>query len=414
MDKTDANTDGPTRRDYVKYGGAVLGGSLFAGCTGSDGTPTETDTAATDDTATAEATDTATADGSYSVSMSPAGTVEFEQPPTSVMVYNLLYADMAVAFGAGEAVNSLGFSTDAAGSLHAYYDRLDGVSFDSEGLTQLNSGSGSVSVDMELFYSLDSDLHLTDPALFASFKGWSADDVEEIEETVGPWFGNNYSRNNTAPPEAYADDYEYYTLWEITEKVSRVFQQRARYEALRSIHDGMLQTVEEKLPPADQRPTVGSVIYIDGTFYPAKINTAGFANAHTRPLGANDAFTADDVTYESSYDFETMLEIDPEVILHRYGYSYYDVSAVREELAADSVGSQLSAVQNDRVYADGNPMQGPLMNLFQTEMAAKQLYPEQFGAWPGTDGSAYPEIPEGERLFDRAEVAAVVQGEFDA
>ncbi len=37
--------------------------------------------------------------GPYSVTMSPVGTVELESVPANVMVYSLLYADMAVAYG---------------------------------------------------------------------------------------------------------------------------------------------------------------------------------------------------------------------------------------------------------------------------------------------------------------------------
>jgi hypothetical protein len=55
--------------------------------------------------------------------------------------------------------------------------------------------------------------------------------------------------------------------------------------------------------------------------------------------------------------------------------------------------------------------QGPIMNLFQLEMTAKQLYPDVFGSWPGyEDGESYPEIPEDERLFDRERVAGIVTG----
>ena len=32
--------EAPTRRDYVKYGGAVVGGGLLAGCTGDSPPPT--------------------------------------------------------------------------------------------------------------------------------------------------------------------------------------------------------------------------------------------------------------------------------------------------------------------------------------------------------------------------------------
>jgi len=107
-----------------------------------------------------------------------------------------------------------------------------------------------------------------------------------------------------------------------------------------------------------------------------------------------------------------MLAADPDVILHSQGISgSFDVSESRETLEDHPVGSELAAVRNDRVYGSGTPFQGPLMNLFQLEMTAKQLYPDVFGGWPA-DGSedAYPEIPADERPFDRERVADVVRG----
>jgi hypothetical protein len=45
--------------------------------------------------------------------------------------------------------------------------------------------------------------------------------------------------------------------------------------------------------------------------------------------------------------------------------------------------------------------------MFQTEMAAKQLYPDEFGSYPG-----YGELSEGEQLFDRRRLADVVSGDL--
>ncbi|WP_115891604.1 MULTISPECIES: ABC transporter substrate-binding protein [Haloferax] len=413
QDLTDRAT--PTRRACLKGGGALLAGGLLAGCAGQNDAESSTD--ATETAATTAATDAETAaDGDaagYTVSMSPAGDVTFESVPENVMVYNLVYADAAVAFGHGDAVNSLGFDSDAGGrTLDAYYERLDGVSFDRSDLAQLNSGSGSVNIDKELVYELDSDLHLVDPALVASFDGWDQSDVEEIREQVAPWFGNAYSRTHARPPEPYADDYQYYTLWEIVENVGQVFREEDRYAALEAVHSDLLDTIRSDLPPESERPSVGVVIYMDEAFYPTKIDAPGFATSHIRPLGVTDAFAAGDVTFETSYDFEAMLEIDPDVLLHSYGIdSYYDVASIRETLENHPVGGELSAVRNDRVYPSGTPVQGPIMNLFQLEMTAKQLYPDRFGAWPAYDGGAYPEIPEGERLFDRERVAGIVTGD---
>jgi len=402
MVRSDSDGTHRTRRSYLA-GSAALGTALLAGCSGTQ----------SDDETTSE-TSTSASDGTYTAAISPVGDVAFDAVPERVMVYSLIYADAAVTYGHGDAVNSLGFDSQAGGNtLDAYYDRLDGVSFDHADLTQLNSGTGSVSVDKELFYELDSDLHLVDPALVASFDGWDESDIEEIRDNVAPWFGNIYSRHDSTPPEPYADDYQYYTLWEIAARVADVFQEQEKYERLASVHDDLVSTIRSNLPPEDERPTVASVIYMDGTFYPSKINTAGFANAHVRPLGATDVFASSDVSFEASLDVETLLEADPDVVLHRYGIaSYYDVPAIRDELASDPAGQNLSAVQNDRFYPGGHPVQGPLMNLFQLEMTAKQLYPDQFGAWPTYEaGQPYPEIPEDERLFDRADVAAIVTGD---
>ncbi len=68
------------------------------------------------------------------------------------------------------------------------------------------------------------------------------------------------------------------------------------------------------------------------------------------------------------------------------------------------------AILNGRVYAQGGRYQGPILNLFQLEMTAKQLYPEQFGAWPSYADGPYPEIPKDEQLFDRDRVTNAING----
>lgn len=408
----DSAIGGLSRRDCLAYSGAIVGSGLLAGCTGQadEDKPATPATESATETPTETETETPT-DTGYAVEMAPVGEVEFESVPENVLVYSLLYADMAVAFGHGDAVNSLGFDAQAGGNtLDAYYEQLPEVSFDHEDLTQLNTGSGEINVSKELFYELDSDLHLADPCLFMSFKGWEKDDIEEIEEQLAPWFGNIYSREHSQPPESCEDDYEYYMLWEISEKVAQVFQESDRFDELSAIYEDLLTQIRSNLPPEEERPTVASVIFMQDTFYPSHINTPGISNAHVRPLGAADAFAESEVDYQTTYDYETMLEVDPDVILHEFGIaSYYDVEAVQATLEDHSIGSRLTAVENDAVFASGNPVQGPLMNLFQLEMTAKQLYPEQFGDWPGyVHGDTYPEIPTDERLFDRERVAEIV------
>ncbi len=100
-----------TRRSLLKGAGAASTGALLAGCTG-DGASDETQTpeegaseTATEATA-AESTTTETGDG-YAVAMSPVGTVEFDAVPENVFTVFPQYADMAVALGHGDAVNSV-------------------------------------------------------------------------------------------------------------------------------------------------------------------------------------------------------------------------------------------------------------------------------------------------------------------
>ena len=64
----------------------------------------------------------------------------------------------------------------------------------------------------------------------------------------------------------------------------------------------------------------------------------------------------------------------------------------------DNTAKSLTAVQVGRVYPAGGMYQGPIINLSKTERAAKQLYPDEFGA--------------DEQLFDRQRVADIINGEI--
>jgi len=150
------------------------------------------------------------------------------------------------------------------------------------------------------------------------------------------------------------------------------------------------------------------------SFWTYHLNEPGYWLADTRPLGARDAFAdADWQGLWGTVDHEAMLEADPDVVLHLWGMTpSYSTADARASLEDHSVGRQLTAVRDDRVYSAGMRYRGPLMNLFQMEMGAKQLYTDRFGEWPGhEEGEPYPEIPEGERLFDRDRVADIVTGD---
>lgn len=398
----------PTRRDYVKYGGAVVIGGLLTGCVGDSGNgaqPTSEDT----ETESETDTETTTEDTSYSVTMSPVGTVEFERPPETATVYDATWADILVGLGHGDAVLSLGHPENYYAG---YYDQLDGVSFDTSELAPLyNDG-----LDKEQFYELDADVHHLDPVNvgYSGWTGWSMTDVEEIEENIGPFVANRLSRAHSKPSAEYDGEYEYYTLWELTKKLGQVYREKERAAELKAIRDDMVAKITDDLPSQSERPSVGLLVFSpdEEAFSPYKINAPGYGKAQYRSFDVEDAFADSDKTYaenyEGSYDIEGLLEVDPDVIIHNWDIEPSDrTRAMREFFADNAVAQELTAVQNDRVYIGGTPTQGPVMNIFQIEMTAKQLFPEPFGEWKGVG-----EHSSSERLFDRQEVADIINGDF--
>jgi ABC-type Fe3+-hydroxamate transport system substrate-binding protein len=403
----------PTRRDCLTYGGALVGTGLLAGCTGgeADSTPAG-DGNESSGTATG---DSATGDGggdAHTATLSPAGEVTFEDVPERVFTVYPQYLDMAVALGHADAVNAVYVPEMSGTTMNHYYHHLEGVSVEWDHLHDpLSDG-----LSKEQLYELDSDVHLVDPAWATTQDGWSRSDVEEVDATLAPWFGNFYSGTRDPAPDGFGE-YEYYTLWELFEAVSAVFDERARYEALAEVHADLVGRIERDLPPTEERPTaVRATLSADGSkFWTYHLNEPGYWLADTRPLGANDAFADEDWGgLFGTVDYEVMLEADPDVILHLWGMTpNYSMAETLRKLNEHAAGKQLQAVQNDRVYPAGMRYQGPIMNLFQLEMGAKQLYPEVFGEWPAyEDGEHYPDIPEDERLFDRQRIAAIVNGEI--
>ena len=393
---------GPTRRDCVKYGAALLGGGVTAGCTGeSDSGPESAASGANGDGV----------DEPYTVSMSPVGDVEFDAVPEQVFTVFPQYLDMAVALGYGDAVNAVYVPEMSGTTMNHYYHHLDGVSLEWDGLHDpLQDG-----LSKEMLYELDSDVLLADPAWASTQSGWTKGEVEEVGSTLAPWFGNFYSGTHDPAPEGY-DDYQYYTLWELFGKVAEVFREQERYEALAAVHEDLLARIEQGLPPEEDRPTVvRATLSEDGSkFWTYHLNEPGYWLADTRPLGATDAFAAEDWDgLFGTVDYEVMLEADPDVILHLWGLTpNYSMADTRRKLEDHPAGKDLTAVKEGRVYPAGMRYQGPIMNLFQLEMGAKQLYPEQFGEWPDyRDGERYPDIPADEQLFDRQRVASIIDGD---
>ncbi|MFD1569996.1 ABC transporter substrate-binding protein [Halorubrum laminariae] len=410
----DTPTDFLTRRGCLRYGGALAGVSL-AGCSGrseSGANSTQSDTADTgeasdagDDTDDATASESDSNDG-YAVTMAPMGTVRFEAPPESIFTRLTHLAGMAFALGRGDDVNAM--------HAPAYYDalwnqftpRLDGVSLDWTGLYS------SWNPSRETLYELNSDVHLADPASVSALQGWESDDVEAISDDIAPWFGNQFSDTHAKPPDEWADRYAYYDLWEMFERVSQVFQAEDRYRELAAVHDDLRVTIEANLPPADDRPRAVLIGASDlSSIYAYRLDDPGFLTAHTRPLKPASAFSTE-VSSGDTVDMEALLEADPEAILVLGGlHPETGIESIRAELRDDAVGQQIDAVERGRVYAQGARYQGPVVNLFQLEMTAKQLYPDAFGAWPTYTEGPYPELPSDEQLFDRERVAAAITGD---
>ncbi|WP_459190672.1 ABC transporter substrate-binding protein [Halosimplex sp. J119] len=429
MSDDSETNEASTRRDYLRYG-ALVGGGLVAGCLGdgestpTDGpadadteaatrTPTETATPtmtpADDGAGSATESPTPTASGPYTVEMAPMGEVEFTEVPETIFTRLTHLAGMAFALGRGNDVNAMHAPDYYDALWNQFTPRLDGVELDWSGLYS------SWNTDKERLYELDSDVHLADPASVYSLDSWDMTDIEEVRENVSPWFGNALSDSHQAPPDAYADRYEYYGLWEMFERVADVFRERERYEALAEIRADLLATIESDLPAEAERPTAVLAGLTDPENpWVYKTDVPGFLAAHVRPLGAREAL-GEDVASGSQIDMEGMFEADPDVIFALGGmHPDTDMAGIRKTLNDHSVGSQLTAVRNDRVYAQGARYQGPILNLFQLEMTAKQLYPDAFGEWPTYVEGPYPELPEDEQLFDRDRVAAIITEGSDA
>ena len=378
--------DGATRRDVLRYGSAALAGGLLAGCTGSgDPATTPTETA----TGTPAGSTTTTSDGTYSVTMEPMGTVTFDAVPDRWVSYFSTYGDMGVALGQADSLVGM-FVTENYPT--QFYDEL-GLDVDVEGLPQMNADG----VDTEVFYELDADVHLIDPNMLVNWFDWQESHVEEVATNVGPFLGNMIRRRGDA-----WHDYRYYTLYEAFEKVAAAFRERERYEAFRALHDPLVEDVQSRLPPDAERPEIGLLSvnsdFEKGSFWAYPIGESAGKKQY-RDLGIADAFADVDRGGAFKLDYEGLLQYDPDVLVFHFGVSHSTEAEFEEKVARmeeDPVGSELSAVQNGRLFRGGTPYQGPILNLFQTELAARQFYPDEFGD---------------EELFDRERVRAIVEGE---
>jgi iron complex transport system substrate-binding protein len=397
MDHESAKHEAPTRRDYVKYGGAVIGGGLLAGCTG-ESSPGSGANGSNGSTSSGRESATPEGRNSYSVTMAPMGDVEFESVPETWVANNGSWADMGIALGQEP---PMGLWRPNRYHTHIY-DDIPGVNVDWKDLDEL----WGTSLSKELFYEIGADVHVFDPVFVLRRSQWKQADLDEICKNVAPVFGNSiYSR-------AFQwHDHRYYTLYEAFEKLAQVFEQEQRYRAFKQLHDEFIGRVQERLPPESDRPSVAILLVTSNEpeeFYPYPINK-GTSYKQWRDLGATSALTEagikDYYVSGGTIDYETLVEADPDVLLMWDGRGRFERmsrSKFRNTLVSfmkeHDVASQLTAVKNDDVYRGAGIYQGPIINLAWTERGAWQLYPDEFG--------------RDEQLFNRQRVADIISGDF--
>ncbi|WP_101296633.1 ABC transporter substrate-binding protein [Halegenticoccus soli] len=400
------NTD-PTRRGFLEGGAAVAGGLAFAGCLGGDGsTPDGSGSDGGSDHGSGNGDGSG---GSYTVSMEPMGEVTFDAVPETWVSYKTGYGDVGIALGLADGLVGMDTAYDELEFMkRRFYDQLPGFELDASGITNIRADGENI--DKEVFYEMDADVHLMDPNLPLVYFEWDEADVREIAENVGPFFGNFNRRERD---DSWGEPYKFYTLYEAFEKVARVFKREDRYEAFAEIHDEVQSEIEAALPPEGERPSIGLLNGgsdpAKGEFYAMDPTAKGYEMKQYRDLGIENAFEGVETGQYGLIDYETLLEVDPEIVIFHWGVTYgrkeFNQRFI-DPLVNHEVGKELTAVKEDNLYPGGTAEQGPVINLFQTEMLAQQQYPEQFGEFPGLG-----ETPE-ETLFDRERVANVVAGEF--
>ena len=353
-------------------------------------------------------------DTAYTVTMSPVGTVRFLRPPQRIVTGDANYTDMLVALGCGSRIIA---GASATNLYTGFYAQLAGLKtgIDPLALQSLDGSSGvRLGFDKELLYKLHADIHHLDPLQLMAGGRWTPADIDEITRNVGPFFANRYSRENIYPGK---EPYEFYTVWELSDKVGQVYRHAERMARLKAIGDALIRSIQARLPPPEKRPTVGLIYYSNARITPYSLGHGGFGQAQYTAIGARDAFEGRKIaTYGEgdgqgiALDLEGLCSVDPDILIMPLALSGGGRTAYEQllKLRDDPLGRRLKAFQHDRVYPGGTALQGPVFYIFQIEMAAKQVYPELFGRY--RDDQRYP--PD-ECLFDREAVAAILRGEAD-
>ncbi|MFD1600693.1 ABC transporter substrate-binding protein [Halobellus rarus] len=399
------------RRRQILASSASLIAAGLAGCAGNstggtNGTDQATSTEA--DAGTASETENSATEASdptpYTVEMEPNDPYTFEEIPETYGVGTSPFIDMGMALGIHPTA-----TTGLERAPLKFYDLLD-LGFDESQVTKIASDAES-GYDKENFYAADADVWLISRNNIGRYVSWDDSDFEDVESQTGPFLGTTL---RFAPQSAVQDEPNPYTMYEAFEKVAKIFQRQQQFQAWQSLHDDLMSTIEDGLPPEDERPTVAAiwrgVAPDSGRFRIAPLHRLGNNTKSYYRLGMQDAFEGQ--YPDGPVGYEELLRADPDYIGAVGGLTSLTheefVNTVIEPFENNENGQQLSAVQNGNVIRSGGQYMGPIVDMFSTEAVAKQVYPDEFGEWPGAVG----DVPESEQLFDRQRLVDVVNGDL--
>ncbi|WP_135822371.1 ABC transporter substrate-binding protein [Halostella litorea] len=384
------------RRRQVLASSASLIAAGLAGCTGNDSNGADN---------TNQSANNGPSDSTpYTVQMEPNDPYTFEEVPETYGVGTSPFLDMGMA---------LGIPPNATTGLERaplkFYDLLD-LGFDESQVTKLASDAES-GYDKENFYAADADVWLISRTNIGRYVNWDDSDFEDVESLTGPFLGTTL---RFAPQSAVQDEPNPYTMYEAFEKVATIFQRQQQFQAWQSLHDDLMGTIEEGLPPEDDRPTVAAIwrgVSPDsGQFRIAPLHRLGNNTKSYYRVGMQDAFEGQ--YPDGPIGYEELLRADPDYIgaVGALTSSTHEafVTNVIEPFENNDNGQQLSAVQNGNVIRSGGQYMGPIVDMFSTEAVAKQVYPDEFGEWPGAVG----DVPESEQLFDRQRLLEIIDGDL--
>ena len=399
------------RRRQLLASSATLVAAGFAGCAGNaaDGTDQTDQSGSTEaDTETTNESGSSEPSGSdptpYTVQMDPNDPYTFEAVPETYGVGTSPFIDMGMALGIHPTA-----TTGLERAPLKFYDLLD-LGFDESQITKIASDAES-GYDKENFYAADADVWLISRNNIGRYVNWDDADFEDVESQTGPFLGTTL---RFAPQSAVQDEPNPYTMYEAFEKVAEIFQRQERFRAWQSLHNDLISTIEDGLPPEDERPTVAAIwrgVSPDsGQFRVAPLHRLGNNTKSYYRLGMLDAFEGQ--YPDGPVGYEELLRADPDYI----GAVGALTSATHEEFANTVIepfennenGQQLRAVQNGNVIRSGGQYMGPIVDMFSTEAVAKQVYPDEFGEWPGAVG----DVPASEQLFDRQHLIDIVNGDL--